>query len=152
MSVTFELKDDLSNLPTIIQRYDDEIAKAKEHLTLDGKSLLEANREQASWYCHYYRLYQEVKSIQSVVEAKVEAKRGDLWRQFKENYSIALSSTDINHYIDGNASYGKMKQLLIVATEMVGMMNALVKAFEQRGYVLRNLTEARVHEVENALL
>ena len=152
MSATFVLEDDLSNLPAVMKQYDDEIVKAKEHLDLDGKSLLQANREQPSWYCHYYRLYQEVKAIQSLVEAKLEAKKGSLWRQYKEHHSIALSSTDINHYIEDNASYSKLKHLFIITTEMVGMMNVLVKAFEQRGYVLRNLTEARVHEIENALL
>lgn len=152
MSKIFEIADDLSNLPAIIAEYDQEIENAKDNLDLEGKTLFEANREQPSWYCHYYRLLQELKTIEDFVEGKLEAKKGKLWRDYKENHTLSLSSTDITHYINSTPAYEEIRTLHFVVIEMVGMMNALVKAFEQRGYVLRNLTEARIHEMQTATI
>ena len=152
MSILLKIKNDLSNLPDLISQYDDEVANAEQNLMLEGKNLIVANSEQPVWYHHYYKLLQQLKIAQKFVDNKVDAKKGSLWIHFKENHSRALASTDISHYIDNEQSYADLKTMALVVGEMVGEMECLVKAFEQRGYTLRNLTELRVHELQNVII
>lgn len=152
MSVIFDLNDDLSNLATVIKQYESHIVKAENDLCLEGKTLQTANCEQPVHYSYYNTLHQQLKSIERMVANKVQHKKGCLWRQFKENYTIQLSPTDINNYIDSDLGYYKMQQLLLIVQEMTGNMSMLVKSFEQRGFALRNLTQIRVHELQQTII
>lgn len=151
MSKIFELKPDLSNLPQIVQQFDYIINTSSENLSFNNKSLLEANREQPTWYCYYYQQLQEIKTIQKLIENKTQQKRGELWRRYKENSSISLGSTDLQHYIDADSEYTSLTTYQLIVDEVAGNMYAVVKAFEQRGYTLRSLTELRIHEIEHSL-
>jgi hypothetical protein len=152
LSILLKIKNDLSNLPDLITLYDAEVEQAEQNLMLEGKNLVTANSEQPMWYHHYNKLLQQLKIAQKFVDNKLDAKKGSLWIQFKENHSRALAATDISHYIENEKSYADIKTMALVVGEMVGEMEVLVKAFEQRGYTLRNLTELRVHELQNTII
>lgn len=148
----FKFNDNFSNLPKIISEYDDILDKAKDNLNLMDKRLELANREQPSWYCYYNQKLQEVKSLQSLVDAKIQYKKGSLWKHYMENSNIQLKTTDLEQWISADKTMVEYRNYSIIVDEMVGMFSALVKAFETRGYALRNITDARVHEVENSVL
>lgn len=152
MSIIFDLNPDLSNLPKIVKQFDMMMEDSKTNLTIQGKTLEQANREQPSWYCYYNQQLQDIKSLERVIENKITQKRGELWRKYREVHTISLSSTDIGHYIDSDPEFYNFHTYLTIVVELVGNMSAIVKAFEQRGYTLRNLTEMYVHEVQNALI
>lgn len=151
-SMLFRFNDDFSNLPKIINEYDSLLGDAEENLTLKGKLLETANREQPSWYCYYNQKLQELKSLQKLIENKAAYKKGVLWKTYIETANIQLKVTDLEHYINSDTEYMKYKNYQIVVDELVGMYSALVKAFETRGYSLRNITDSRIHEVQNAVL
>lgn len=148
----FKFGDKFENLPPIIAEYDTILQQAEENLTLKNKSLEIANREQPSWYCYYNQKLQEIKSLHKLIENKTAHQKGVLWRKYTETANIQLKATDLEHYINADKDYITHKTYLIVVEELVGMFTSLVKAFEARGYALRNITDSRINEIQNAVL
>lgn len=152
MSVLSLLESNLSNFQKIIEHFENELEKAEQHLTLKNKSLHDANVEQPAYYVFYSQLHEEVKTLERFIENRMLNKKGKLWRDFKEHHSIQLSSTDITNYIEGDKDYAKLHTYSLIIGELVGNYASVVKAFEQRGYALKNLTLMRVHEIQQAIL
>lgn len=137
----------MSNIPDIIDEYDQLLSTVQDDLVLKGKTLQDANREQATLYATYAKKLQEVKTLWRWLDTHVDSVKGRRWAVLKESNNIALSSTDLNHYIAADTEYVQQKNLLIIVQELMGQYEVVVKAFEQRGYQLRNLTEMCIHEV-----
>jgi hypothetical protein len=148
----YRFNENFNNLPALINEFDTILEDAAQNLTMKNKTLEEANREQPSWYCYYNSKYQEIKSLNKIIENMAAQKKGQLWKQYTTTSNISLKITDMEQYINSDIEYMKYKNYLIIVEEMVGMFNSLVKAFEARGYSLRNITDARVHEVQFAVL
>lgn len=145
--LALQLAEDYSNLPDLISKYDNILEDAKDDLAISNKTLMQCNSEQPILFAKYNKHHQEIKSLLNVIEIRLEKKKGDLWKKFRETSNVALSTTDLTHWIEGDTQYNKIKIYHAMVVDVVNNMAALMKAFEQRGYVLRNLTDLRVHEL-----
>lgn len=149
MSVFFKLKEDMSNLHDVVAVYERDLEQAEENLTIRGKTLEAANREQPTWFCRYHQQMKELSVIVKRIDTRIKAARSDLYRTYKENYDIALGNREIDSYIDGDKKIIQLNDCRLVVESIYFGFESLVKAFEMRGYALKNITDARVHEINN---
>jgi hypothetical protein len=152
MSSIFRLNDDLSNLVEIIDKYDDVVAEAEDDLRITNKTLEEANREQPELTYKYYKYYTELKAMRKHAENLLEQKKGEVWVKVKTKHSIDLGTRDLEQYVKKDASVMSFRKMYLVVEEMADNFEKITKAFEARGYALKNITEARVHQLSYTLL
>lgn len=152
MGVILEVKPDLSNLPTILQRYEGYLHDVTDNLRLKGKPIGEANSEQPAWLVYYDQKKVELKSILGLVEMHLDRIKGNLWEKFTEVHSRDLSSRDKEAYIKKDPNYTNAYQLLLCVQELYDKYNSVVDAFVARGFSLRNITNLRVAQVEHGLM
>jgi hypothetical protein len=146
------LKDRFKNLPSILAEYDEALEEAEPYLTLKGKTLVEANRENASRYAFYDERRVELKTLVEYIESQVQRVRGQLFRGFTEQYNRDLSDRAKDKYIDSEQAYLDIYEIYLEVKEMYDQYSSVVEAFKLQGYALRNITEARVASVENATI
>lgn len=142
----------LSTIPAFYQEYKSILEQAGQNLHIEGKTLEFANREQSSWISYYYQRKVEVEYIVKRLDTRVDATRGEIYRKYKERHSRELGEREINRYIDADPEYIKIKELYLMVWELWEKYKAVCDAFTQRGFSLRNITEARIAQMENAQL
>jgi hypothetical protein len=152
MSISYKIKPDFSNLVTILDEYDEILTLAEGDLTLVGKTLHDANRDQPIHVRYYSSKLVEIKSLQKHIDARANVIRGTLWGKFKENHSISLGTRDIDQYIAKEPSYSDVMEIIVLVSETVQQFEVLVEAFKSRGFALRNITNARIAEVQEFIL
>lgn len=152
MSVIFEIKPDLTNLIDFLDRYERAIKDLDEELKLKGKPLGQANSENPSLLAYYDERKAELKSLCSFLEMRVDKIKGEIWRRYTENHSRELSSRDKDMYIKAEPEYLNSYQLLICVQEMYQRYCVAVDGFIARGFSLRNITNARVVQVDSGLI
>lgn len=152
MSVIFDVADDLSNIPAILDKYEDALVGHENHLKIKGKNLESANVENPSWMAYYDQRKIELHSLARFIEMKLEQEKGKLWKAYTEAYSRELSARDKDQYISKDPSYLKVYQVLIIIEELLKKYSSVVDAFQNRGYALRNITSLRVASMEDVVL
>ena len=134
------LRDNLANIATIVEVYEQELDEFKEHLRLKGKNLVQANQEQPAWLVYYDVKRSELKIVVDFMESQVMKVKGKLWKDYTENYSRDLQTKDKEQYINNEPSYLTMLQLYLEAKELYDKYVAVVDSFKARGYALNNIT------------
>lgn len=152
MSVVFELKEDFSNLPLIVERYEQALADFHTDVNLKGKTIGTANSENPSLLAYYDERRAEVKILLDMTAARLERVKGELWKRYTENHSRDLGPKDKDYYIKCEPEYAKVHKLLLCVQELHSKYVAAVDAFVARGFSLRNITNLRVAQVENGLI
>lgn len=152
MNPLYLITTDINNLPKILDHYETELKGFKANLELEGKTLELANREQPSWLSFYDQRRLELKSVVKFMEDEVEKTKGQLWKNYTEKYSVALTPRDKDRYICKDSAYLEMRELYLEINELYGKYESIVKAFEARGYALKNITEGRIHAVGDIVL
>lgn len=143
---------DLNIIPQFIEEYDKHLEEAEDRLRLKGKNIETANKEQPTWLCFYDQKKAEVDYVLKRVLILENKIRGQVYRQYKENYSRELGEREINRYIDCDKEYLSIVELRLIIEELLDKYKALCSAFSQRGYSLKNITDIRVHQLEAAEL
>lgn len=141
-----------AGLPVLIAEYEDAFQDVEQHLKLTGKSLDSALKEQGSWVIFYAQRRAELKTILKYMDDQVAAVRGSLAKRYVENYSRALGERVMNSFIDGEQEYLRIRELYLEVEDLYNRYDAAVDAFEKRGYALRDLTNARIHQLQNSQL
>ena len=151
MSIVRQLGKNLEHFDTIMEGYEKELLEAKPRLELKGKTLEDANKEQASWRYYYDARKSELSVLVEHFEKQVARVRARLFKGL-EKYPRDLSDRAKDKYIDQEADYLDMYNILLEVREMYTKYSALVSAFEARGWALRNVTEIHIHNIrENTL-
>lgn len=152
MSKIGELGKEFANLPKLLIQYDDTLREAMDILPIKDKTLEKAQREQCAYYVYYDERRAELKTLVKYLTAHVSKVRGSLVRQYNEHGNRALGERMINSYVDNEPDYLKAYELLLEVEELYDKYVGVVEAFNKRGFSLRDITLARVHEVSNTPL
>lgn len=152
MSLIPELGKGMSNLPAIIERYEADLQHAEATLSLEGKRLEAANKEQPAWQSYYDQRRIELYTLVKFIDAEVNRIRGTLFRSYTENYSRELTDRAKDKYIDHEQAYLDILELYLEVKELYDKYDSLVDAFRTRGFALNNITKIRVAAMEDVIL
>lgn len=152
MSRISDIGTNFEKLPTVLQQYEDALQDAESVLTLKGKNLEQANKENTSWQHYYDQKRIELKTIVDYLENRVQATRGRLFKRYTEKMNRDLSDRAKDKYIDNEKDYLDMYELYLEAKEIHGKYVATVDAFTARGYALNNIVKLRVSSLEDVII
>lgn len=147
-----DLKERFKNLPSILATYDDELKNSEQELAIKGKSLENANKENPSLYAYYDQRRLELKTLVDYMDNQVQRARGRLFRTFTENFNRDLSDRAKDKFIDNEQGYLDIYEIYLEVKDLQQQYESVVEAFKLRGYALKNITEIRVHQIENVVL
>lgn len=149
MSKISELGEKYCNLPTMLEAYDNELAKAEEDLRITGKKLEISNSENSALIHFYDQRKVELHTLVKFFKTEEDRVKGQLYKSYKENHSRSLGEREIAKYIDNEDKYIEAHSLLIEVEEMYEMYQSVVNALTTRNYALSNITKIRVASLEN---
>lgn len=139
-----------SNLPSLLEAYDAELGDAlAARLSIRGKNLDEAFKEQCSWPIYYDVRKAELKTLVKYLTAQVDKVRGQLAKRYTENYSRQLGERVMNSYIDQEEDYIRAHELQLEVEELYEQYACVADAFKTRSFALRDLTAAKIEQIHN---
>jgi conjugal transfer/entry exclusion protein len=91
---------DINQIPAAIQHFENELTQAKAECKLVG------NVEKAASLMpgiveHRFNQLQEIEAILEYLNIELRKLRSSFFRKYLENYQRALSSRDVEKYVDG---------------------------------------------------
>lgn len=152
MSIILKLGAKLVNLAELLEQYETDLIPYAANLTISGKTLETALKEQATWSAFYGERAVELGVIVKYMEVQIKKVRGKLFIQYSENYSIALGERVIEKYIDREEDYLDMHEMLLEVVELLDKYKMVLDAFNRRGFALRDITTSRVNEIHQVAL
>lgn len=152
MSIILKLGQNMSNLSDLLDQYTADLASYAQNLTIAGKTLETALKEQATWSAFYGERSVELGIIVKYLEGQIKKIRAKLTVQYNENYNPALSERMTDKYIDREDDYLDMNELLLEVQELLDKYKMVLDAFNRRGFALRDITLCRVHELHESTL
>lgn len=142
----------MSNLPKVIAEYEQAFEGVEQNLRLTGKTLDAALKEQGAWIIYYGARRGELKTLLKFMDDQVASVRGSVTKRYVENYSRQVGERVMNTFVDAEPEYLSMRELYLEIEDLYNRYDAAVDAFEKRGYALRDLTNARIHQLETSQL
>ena len=146
-----EVGHNYKELPKILNDYEEWLSPVEDQLRLEGKSISEANRENPSWQVYYDQRRCELASLVKQFEGEVKRATARLYKSYKENSgrNIELNEREILKWIENEPTLVNANICLLEVKEIYGKYDAVVNAFQTRGYALNNITKARVAGVDD---
>ena len=142
---------DINEIPNAIQYFEDELATARLEVKLKG-SIEKAAAEMPGIVEHRFNQLQELEAILEYLNIELRRLRSVFFKKYLENYQRALSSRDVEKYVDGEADvvdYEKIiNEFALIRNKWLGVL----KALDQKQWQITNVVKLRVAGMEDATL
>ena len=101
---------------------------------------------------HRFNQLQELEAILEYLNIELRRLRSSFFRQYLENYQRALSSRDVEKYVDGEADVVDYEKIIndfaLIRNKWLGVL----KALDQKQWQITNVVKLRVAGMEDATL
>jgi hypothetical protein len=144
-----QLGVNLERLNHILTPYIEDIADAEKHLSLDNKTLIEANKEQPGWMSYYDQRKIELNTYAQYIKLQIGSVEAQLFHAMR-NYPQELTDTNKKLYIKKEPKYLEISMQYHTVMELFKKYESIVEAFRQRGFTLRNITNLRCASLEDS--
>jgi hypothetical protein len=142
---------DIGEIPNAILYFEDELETARLEVKLKG-NIERAAAEMPGIVEHRFNQLQEIEAILEYLNIELRRLRSSFFKKYLENYQRALSSRDVEKYVDGEADvvdYEKIiNEFALVRNKWLGVL----KALDQKQWQITNVVKLRVAGMEDASL
>lgn len=141
-------KDDFSEIPTLLEYYESEIASAKKDVAIRG--VVERNLADLPGVTeHRFNQLQEIESVLTYLNIQLRRIRRKYFQQYLEHYNRALTSRDAEKYVDGEQEVVDFECIInsvaLVRNEYLGVM----KGLECKNYMIGHIVKLRTAGMED---
>ena len=146
-----EVSRDISKIPNAIQYFEDELVTARLEVKIKG-NIERTSAELPGIVEHSFNQLQEIEAILEYLNIELRRLRSVFFKKYLENYQRALSSRDVEKYVDGEADvvdYEKIiNEFALIRNKWLGVL----KALDQKQWQITNIVKLRVAGMEDATL
>ena len=146
-----EVSRDISKITDAISYYDSELQDAKIDLKLSG-SIERAVANLPGIFEYRFNQLQEIEAILNYLNIEFKRLHSRYFKKYLESYQRALSSRDVEKYVDGEAEVVDYEHIInefaLVRNKWLGLM----KSFDQMSFSLNNVVKLRTAGMEDASL
>jgi hypothetical protein len=146
-----EVSRNISKLPDAIAHYEGELTVARHEVKLKG-NVERAAAEMPGIVEQRFNQLQEIEAILEYMNIELRRLRSSYFKKYLENYQRALSSRDVEKYVDGESDvvdYEKIiNEFALVRNKWLGVL----KALDQKQWQITNVVKLRVAGMEDASL
>ena len=142
---------DITQIPQAIQYFETELQAARAEVKLKG-NLEKASAEMPGIVEHRFNQLQELEAILEYLNIELRKLRSSFFRKYLENYQRALSSRDVEKYVDGEADVVDYEKIINEFALMRNKWLGVLKALDQKQWQITNIVKLRVAGMEDATL
>ena len=130
----------LGLIPDFIQHYERELDEAKRECKISG--LVERSIKELPGHTeHRFNQLQEIEAVLGFLNIKLRKIRRTHFQKYLENYQRALSSRDVEKYVDGEDEVIDMETIInevaLLRNRWLGIMKGLETKQWQMGHIVR---------------
>ena len=130
----------LGDIPDFIADYERELEEAKRECRIGG--LVERNIKELPGHTeHRFNQLQEIEAVLNFLNIQLRKIRRKHFQKYLENYQRALSSRDVEKYVDGEDEVVDMETIInevaLLRNKWLGVMKGLETKQWQMGHIVR---------------
>jgi hypothetical protein len=151
MSWYSKVSKDISFLPDCIEHFYKELDSARYEVKIHG------NVEKASAHLpgiveQRFNQLQEIEAVLEYLNIELRRTRSKAFKKYLESYQRALSSRDVEKYVDGEADVVDMEKIINEFALLRNQWLGIVKALDIKQWQLSNIIKLRTAGLEDVVL
>src|SRR5210317_978275 len=146
-----EVARNINKIQDAIAYFESELSDAKTEVKLRG-NVEKAASEMPGIVEHRFNQLQEIEAILNYMNIELRRLRSSFFKKYLENYQRALSSRDVEKYVDGEADVVDYEKIINEFALMRNKWLGVLKALDQKQWQITNVVKLRVAGMEDATL
>ena len=146
-----EVSRDINKIPNAVTFYETELIDARKEVKLVG-SVEKASASMPGIVEHRFNQLQEIEAILNYLNIELRRLRSSYFKKYLENYQRALSSRDVEKYVDGEADVVDYEKIINEFALMRNKWLGVLKGLDQKQWQITNVVKLRVAGMEDATL
>jgi len=146
-----EVSRDINKIPNAVTFYETELIDAKKEVKLVG-SVEKVSAAMPGIVEHRFNQLQEIEAILNYLNIELRRLRSSYFKKYLENYQRALSSRDVEKYVDGEADVVDYEKIINEFALMRNKWLGVLKGLDQKQWQITNVVKLRVAGMEDATL
>ena len=146
-----EISRDISKIPDAILHFEKEMTDARQECKLVG-NVEKSAAAMPGIVEHRFNQLQEIEAILEYLNIELRKLRSSFFRKYLENYQRALSSRDVEKYVDGEQDVVDYEKIINEFALMRNKWLGVLKALDQKQWQITNIVKLRVAGMEDATL
>ena len=142
---------DITQIPAAIQHFETELVTARAECKLTG-NVEKQSAQMPGIVEHRFNQLQEIEAILEYLNIELRKLRSSFFRKYLENYQRALSSRDVEKYVDGEQDVVDYEKIINEFALMRNNWLGVLKALDQKQWQITNIVKLRVAGMEDASL
>ena len=144
-----EIVNSVSNIPHAITYYENELTQARKEVSLHGRLERAASTLPGIVEQRFNQL-QEIEAVLTHLNRELRKLRTKHYKKYLENYQRALSSRDVEKYVDGEDEVCNYEALVNMWALLRNKWLGILKGLDQKQWQITNITKLRVAGMEDA--
>ena len=144
-----EVSRNINKIPDAIAYFEAELNDAKNEVKLTG-NVERASSAMPGLVEHRFNQLQEIEAILNYLNIELRRLRSSYFKKYLENYQRALSSRDVDRYVDGEADVVDYEKIINEFALMRNKWLGVLKGLDQRQWQITNIVKLRVAGMEDA--
>lgn len=141
----------IGEIPAAIQYFEDELITARQEIKISG-SIEKAAANMPGIVEHRFNQLQEIEAILEYLNIELRRLRSSFFKKYLENYQRALSSREVEKYVDGEADVVDYEKIINEFALLRNKWLGVLKALDQKQWQITNIVKLRVAGMEDATL
>jgi hypothetical protein len=146
-----EISRDISKIPDAVVHYEAELNAARQECKLSG-NVEKAAAAMPGIVEQRFNQLQEIEAILNYLNIELRRLRSSFFKKYLENYQRALSSRDVEKYVDGEADVVDYEKIINEFALLRNKWLGVLKALDQKQWQITNVVKLRVAGMEDASL
>ena len=144
-----KISKDISHIPDAVLHYETELQAAKSDVRITG-NIEKAAANMPGVVEHRFNQLQEIEAILEYLNIELRRLRSQHFRKYLENYQRALTSRDVEKYVDGESDVVDFEKIINEFALLRNKWLGITKGLDQKQWQITNITKLRVAGMEDA--
>lgn len=146
-----KVSKDISHLPACIDYYYNELDSAKREVKIYG-NIEKASAALPGIVEQRFNQLQEIEAVLEYLNIELRRIRSKSFKKYLENYQRALSSRDVEKYVDGEADVVDMEKIINEFALLRNQWLGIIKAIDQKQWQITNIVKLRAAGLEDVTI
>jgi hypothetical protein len=146
-----KVSKDISHLPDCIEYFYKELDNARAEAKIYG-NVEKASASLPGIVEQRFNQLQEIEAVLEYLNIELRRIRSKAFKKYLENYQRALSSRDVEKYVDGEADVVDMEKIINEFAMLRNQWLGIIKALDIKQWQLSNIIKLRTAGLEDITL
>jgi hypothetical protein len=146
-----KISKDISHIPDAVLYYEAELMAAKNDVRITG-NIEKAAANMPGVVEQRFNQLQEIEAILEYLNIELRRLRSQHFRKYLENYQRALTSRDVEKYVDGESDVVDFEKIINEFALLRNKWLGITKALDIKQWQLSNVIKLRTAGMEDASL